>query len=211
MASIWILTVLILWLLLTLYLVWKVMQCKCGKAKESFQNKKDGTKNKIKVDKKDNKEDKEETNADTEANEGSDIVDEDSLEKGSIIIGGKKVEEGYAEDKDMEEAEDTKKETKGGDKKETTKSNSKKSGSIKEQLLNYGEMKIFEGLRDNSYSIGDIKRMIREGEINEKMIEKFLARIESMENKNYKKKSLEKDDKIEGFAGGAGYASAVFN
>jgi hypothetical protein len=141
---------------------------------------------------------------------------EDTLEKGKLVIAGKEesvTEEGYEEhsDKDTKEKEkdkevDSKEKNKEADK-EKPKDTGKKS--IKESLLNYGEMKIFEGLRDNNYSLTDIKRMIREGEINEKMIEKFLARIEAMENKHYQKKTAEKEDKVEGFTGKS-YASAVF-
>lgn len=142
--------------------------------------------------------------------------EEDGLEKGKLVIAGKEesvTKEGYEEhdkedkknkeDKDKHENEDKNKNKEAEKPKETGKK------TIKESLLNYGEMKIFEGLRDNNYSLTDIKRMIREGEINEKMIEKFLARIEAMENKNYQKKTAEKEDKVEGFTGKS-YASAIF-
>lgn len=188
MVPVWVWIFLLLWVLVTFYLFWRLLKCKCSMV-EKFESKK------------------------SKSTENAE--EEDTLEKGKLVIAGKEesvTEEGYEEhsvkenDKDKKDNHDSKEKNKEADK-EKPKDTGKKS--IKESLLNYGEMKIFEGLRDNNYSLTDIKRMIREGEINEKMIEKFLARIEAMENKHYQKKTAEKEDKVEGFTGKS-YASAVF-
>lgn len=177
MVALWIWLVLLVWLLITIYLVWKLRSCKCGRV-EKFETKK--------------------------------TEEEDSeLEKGKVVIAGDKEEKKPKILTEESYAEETEKETKKEEPAKKTEEPVDAKKMIKDKLLNYGEMKIFEGLRDNSYSLTDIKRMIREGEINEKMIEKFLARIEAMENKNYQKKTAEKEDKVEGFTGNS-YASAVF-
>lgn len=91
-----------------------------------------------------------------------------------------------------------------------------KSKSMADKFMDYGEMKIFDSLRENAYSLQDVKRMIREGEITEKMIEKFLARVEAMEDRSANAEAeadvsnrKKKDTVIEGF-GGRSYASAAF-
>jgi pyruvate/2-oxoglutarate dehydrogenase complex dihydrolipoamide acyltransferase (E2) component len=89
-----------------------------------------------------------------------------------------------------------------------------KSKSMADKFMDYGEMKIFDSLRENAYSLQDVKRMIREGEITEKMIEKFLARVEAMEDRSASadaeaSDTKKKDTVIEGF-GGRSYASAAF-
>lgn len=182
MVALWVWLVLLVWLLITVYLVWKLTTCKCGRV-EKFETKKT-------------------EEEDTELEKGKIVIAGDKEEKKPKIL----TEESYA---DAEESETDKKETKKEEPVKKTEEPADAKKMIKDKLLNYGEMKIFEGLRDNTYSLVDIKRMIREGEINEKMIEKFLARIEAMENKNYQKKTAEKEDKVEGFTGNS-YASAVF-
>jgi len=162
--------------------------------------------------------------------DSEEVADEETEEtgvtKGKLVIAGKETYADKETDKDADKEVDTDKKepvkkseakkekvTEKMEDKESEKEepkNGKKSSTVKDQLLNYGEMKIFEGLRDNMYSMSDIKRMIKEGDINEKMIEKFLARIEKMENKQYTKKTLDKDSTVEGFTGNS-YASAVFN
>jgi len=139
--------------------------------------------------------------------------EEDTLEKGKLVIAGKEesvTEEGYEEPSDKDTKEKDKEIDSKEKNKETDKEKPKDTGkkSIKESLLNYGEMKIFEGLRDNNYSLTDIKRMIREGEINEKMIEKFLARVEKMEDRVQSKADTKTT--VEGFAGN-NYANAYFH
>ena len=109
------------------------------------------------------------------------------------------------EEVDVEAAPESKKKDNGKDKETEDK---KPKSSTNDKALNYSEMKLFDNLRENTYSLQDIKRMIREGEITEKMIEKFLARVENMENRSSSGKRPEVS--IEGFSGNR-YASATFH
>lgn len=190
LLPIWANVVIILLTLLSLYLLWRLRKCSC---KLGFVEKFEDAK---------------------KSPETSD-EEKDVAEDGDT----KKTEDGDAEDKKegltIEEEDKTKEkkveEKKAEDKKEPKKE-AKKASSMADKLLSYGEMQIFEGLKDNAYSLTDIKRMIREGEINEKMIEKFLARIEKMESGGAKPKkdaTLE-EDAVEGFTGKPNYASAIF-
>lgn len=214
MLPVWFWILLGAWVILTVYLLWRWSGCKCRRM-EGFATKKE----KFSKKKEDGEKDSEE-GMDDEDNEDT------GIKKGKLVIAGKETYTDKETEKDADKEDDT-------DKKETVKKsevkkdkvmekmedkenekeepkNGKKSSTVKDQLLNYGEMKIFEGLRDNMYSMTDIKRMIKEGDINEKMIEKFLARIEKMENKQYTKKTLDKESTVEGFTGNS-YASAVFS
>lgn len=184
----WTSIVIIFLALLTLYLLWRLRKCKCNLSfVEKFEDKKAS-------DEKEDVKDK-----DVKDKEG----DEEAEQKEELTI--------EEEDKTKSETSESKKDEK---KKTSDDLKNKKSPSMADKLLSYGEMQIFEGLKDNAYSLTDIKRMIREGEINEKMIEKFLARIEKMESGGPKKKlpdvSKVEDDVVEGFAGKNGYASAIF-
>jgi hypothetical protein len=95
---------------------------------------------------------------------------------------------------------------------EKEKEKKKGTAAIADKFMNYSEMKIFDNLRENAYSLQDIKRMIREGEITTQMIEKFLARVEKMEDRSSSEKTSSKkaETMLEGFSGSR-FANAYFN
>lgn len=193
----WALIVICSLIILSLYLTWKLRKCHCRTSGlEKFKGANDDV-----VD----NENEDKVNEGEGEGEDKAIVVEKSVAK-EVVKPKVSAVEGLTEDETEVEIEDQDEEPKTTTDKKT-KTNSK-SKSMKDKLLSYGEMKLFEGLRENSYSLPDIKRMIREGEISESMIEKFLARVEAMESgkKSSGSKVAHKD--IEGFTGGQ-FASAM--
>lgn len=182
MLPLWVFLLLAVLLLTVVYLLWRLKNCKCS-IYEKFE-----TAAEADTDPKDETTDKE---ADVETKKADTTVVEDPDVESAP----------EAKKKDEKKTEDTKD-------KDTEKATETKPASTVEKTLNLNEMKLFDNLRENAYSLQDIKRMIREGEITEKMIEKFLARVETMENRASSGKRPEVS--IEGFSGNR-YASALFN
>lgn len=185
MLPIWVFLFFAVLLLTVVYLLWRLKNCKCA-LYETFETA--GA-----------KEDTVDTNDD--ANETDKAVEIETKKEDTKVV---------EEEVDVESAPESKKknsEKETGKEKETGAETEVKSKVSSDKSLNYGEMKLFDNLRENAYSLQDIKRMIREGEITEKMIEKFLARVETMENRSNSKRP---EVSIEGFSGSR-YASALFN
>jgi len=181
MLPIWVFLFFAVLLLTVVYLLWRLKNCKCS-LYEKFET------------------------ADT-ADADADTKEEDTTDgdkdKEAEVETTKSTTKVVEEEVDVETAPESK-----DKKKEDKKSEETKPKTSGDKSLNLSEMKLFDNLRENAYSLQDIKRMIREGEITEKMIEKFLARVETMENRNSSGKRPEAS--IEGFSGNR-YANAMFN
>jgi len=187
MLALWILITFAILLFMILFLLWRLRNCKCS-LYETFESSTETPTGDV---------EKEDTAGDSkEADESKENEADVEVKKAS-----KEVVEKDEDDTTMDSTE-----TKPSVKK--TEPKKKESTGITDKFMDYSEMKIFDSLRDNKFSFQDIKRMIREGEINEKMIEKFLARVEKMEDR-VQSKAYTKTT-VEGFAGN-NYASAFFN
>jgi FtsZ-interacting cell division protein ZipA len=186
MLALWVLLTFAILLFAIVFLLWRLRNCKCS-LYETFESSTDAEK---------------ETDAEADAKADAKAETKDTEAEVEVKEPSKEVVE-----KDAEDTEDS--ETAVAAEKATTEIKKKNTGSsVADKFMNYSEMKIFDSLRDNAYSLQDIKRMIREGEINEKMIEKFLARVEKMEDRVQSKP--ESKTTIEGFTGN-NYANAYFN
>lgn len=183
LLPLWALITLAILFLVVVFLLWRLRNCKCS-LYETFETADAAEKDVSKT--------KDETDAveeDTKATDAEVVVKKPEKE---VVL----TEEDESTDAVAPKATEKKKDTK----------------TMADKFMEYGEMKIFDNLRDNAYSLQDIKRMIREGEINQKMIEKFLARVEKMEDRVETKKTTETT--VEGFSSGRGapmYANAFFS
>lgn len=192
MLPLWVFIALTLLALFIVFLLWRLRNCKCS-LYETFETKGEGEAD---TDAKDDADAKTNTKADTET-EAKANTDETDTEATPAEVETKKPSKEVVEEDTEATAPEAKK---------------KKESTMADKFMNYGEMKLFDNLRDNAYSLQDIKRMIREGEITEKMIEKFLARVEKMEDRVQGKPDATKTT-VEGFSGGRApmYASAAFS
>ena len=195
MLPIWVYVFLAVLLVAIVYLLWRLRNCKCS-LYETFETA-DAT--------------DADADADAEtkdAKEDAKAIEETDTDGKEADVEVKKPEVKVMEEEtDVESAPESKK-AKASEKEKEKVAEPEIAKKTGESLMNYGEMKLFDSLRENAYSLQDIKRMIREGEITEKMIEKFLARVEKMEDRVSSGKRPEAS--IEGFSGSR-YASAMFS
>jgi hypothetical protein len=188
MLALWVLITIAILLFIIVFLVWRLRNCKCS-LYETFESSTD------------------DASKTGDASKASDAVKEteetDETKEAEVEVKetSKEVVEKDEEDATMDAPEAK------ADAGKKTEIKKKETSGMADKFMNYSEMKIFDSLRDNVYSLQDIKRMIREGEINEKMIEKFLARVEKMEDRVQSKSDTKTT--VEGFAGN-NYANAYF-
>jgi cytoskeletal protein RodZ len=211
MVPLWLILLVAILALTVIYLIWRLRQCKCSlmenfetEASSAEENDENAEPKGAKEEPKEKPEDAEPEDAEPKGAKPEGSSAEDAKARSPRAEPKEKPDTNGKEADVVDTSEGEATETPKNAKKETV------SKKIADQFMNYSEMKIFNSLRDNAYSLNDIKRMIREGEINEKMIEKFLARVEAMEtgSSSSSKKAVQAPV-VEGFSQG-GYASALF-